>query len=495
MAAAVSVNFRVGGVADVHQAFRSVEQSTLRAERAMKKMYDDDVRAAKKAADTKEKDYAKLLKWEERERQKAAKDTEKLLMSEAKAADKATAEKIKADEAWAKQRQRIQENSARIAYRIAEKEVRDAEALERQKNQAKERFARGMGRTIGGSLTSLAGTAVNVGGRSSHLAAVLAFADAVQKQFALEREAALFSNQTSSTAAGRTSTKDIMSRARAGRRPRDEHRRCRGREGDERLLREGVRRRRRDAERGVVRATREGHGVRHHAGRHGRGRAPGPEPEPRRQGHEGHALNVVGQTRHGAVDVADLVEHVPVITASSALYGGDQAQNQAKLIESRRSRCARRARAPTQPPRSTGSRPISHERRQDRRARREGEELGRNAPRSGRDHRRHDGEVEGDIGVLKKMGVGRESMRIFEAEAQTYRAKGRQGVLEDVQSFTNGGYDMKGLNADFANVMANSGERFQAATNRISEILQVKLAPTSSTSPTSSPISRPRSTR
>ena len=136
------------------------------------------------------------------------------------------------------------------------------------------RFARGMGRTIGGNLTNLAAPPSTWEDQSSHLAAVLAMRTRCRKQFALERGLRSSRTRQAPRLAGRTSTKDIMSRARAvsltRRTPTPP-----GREGDERLLREASDVGGAMQNAGCSRDSR-GHGLRHHAGRHRRWRAPGP---------------------------------------------------------------------------------------------------------------------------------------------------------------------------------------------------------------------------
>ena len=365
MAAAVSVNFRVGGVADVHQAFRSVEQSTLRAERAMKKMYDDDVRAAKKAADTKEKDYAKLLKWEERERQKAAEGHRE--------APHVGGEGRRQGHGREDQEPtRRGRSSASASKRTARDRV-----PHRREGSPRRRGSRTTEESGEGALCSrdgshhrrqpheLCGTAVNVGGQSSHLAAVLALL-------------------TRCRSSSRLSARLRSSRTRRA------------------LQRQGAPRRRTScrAQRAVglatntdaaevakamnyfMKASDVGGAMQNvelfarlakataHAGRDGRGRAPGPEPELGRQGHVALRFERRRLTRVTALSTAaDSVEHVLNITAVRRSTAATR-RTKRSSSGSRRSRCARRASTLTRPPRSNWfSLPISVQRTPTRSAR------------------------------------------------------------------------------------------------------------------------------
>lgn len=472
----IRVNFQVGGVASVDQALRSVEQSTARVEKISKRAYDDDVRAAKKASAEKEREFAKLGKWVEQQRMKELRDANKLATDELKVTEKSAAAKLKAEEKWAAQRQQIQITSAKIAYRIAEDEVRDVERAEEKKNQVRQRFARGMGRTIGGSLTSLAGTAARVGGSLLALGGGFGIADAVQKQFSLEHEAALFSNQ-SSTTGQRVATKDIMAKARAvamenGVDATDVARGMTGyfaKASDAPGAMANA-----DLFAKLSKAT--GADMVQLATVAGQLKVQNPSLDDKQM--RNMMLGIVGQTRHGAVDMVDLAAHVPVITGSAVMYGGDQALNQRKLIGL--SQVAMRTAGDS----AEAATAVQHF----------GLDVAGNADKmkkAGITVKDKNGglkdpseiiadimeKTHGDIGKIKDLGIGDRSIRLFTASLGTYKSGGRDAVAKDIAQFTNGGYDEKGLAADVANVQAGSGERFHKAVDRVSEIIQERLAP------------------
>jgi len=473
----IKVNFQVGGVASVDQALRSVEQATARVERVSKRAYDDDVRAAKKASAEKEREYTKLAKWVEAQRMKELREANKLATDELKATEKSAAAKLKAEEKWAAQRQQIQMTSAKLAYRIAEDEVRDVERAEEKKNQARQRFARGMGRTIGGSITSLAGTAARVGGSLLALGGGFSVADAVQKQFSLEHEAALFSNQSSSSPTGRISTQQIMGAAR---------RTALENNVDATEVAKAMAAyyaKASDAPGAMAQADlfaklskATGSSMEEIATTAGALKVQNPHLSDKDM--RAMLLNVVGQTRHGAVDVADLVSHVPVITATAGAYGGDQMENQKKLIGL--SQVAIRA-AGDSAEAATAVKHLGLDVSTHKSAM-----AAMGIQTTDKDGKLLDpatlianimDKTKGDIGKIHHAGIGNRSIALFLAEQDAYKRGGRAGVLKDVQNFTEGGYTEKGLNEDVANMAAGSGERFHKAVDRVSEIIQERLAP------------------
>lgn len=477
MPAPIKVNFQVGGVANVEQALRTVEQSTARVERAAKRAYDEDVRAAQKANAAKEREFAKLGKWVEQQRMKDLKDANRAALDDLKATEKTNAAKIKAEEKWANQRLQIQMTSAKMAYRLAEEEVREVERTEERKNQARARFARGMGRTIGGSLTSLAGTAARVGGSILALGGGFGIADAVNKQFSLEHEAALFSNQTSSSTTGRVSTKEIADRARAIARAQGVD------STDVAKAMQAYYAKASDAPGAMAHAElfaqlskATGSSMEDIATTAGALRVQNPHLDDKNM--RAMLLNIVGQTRHGAVDMPDLVAHVPVITATAGAYQGDQMENQKRLIGL--SQVAMRAVGDSAEA-ATATKHLALDVATHKDAMKK---MG--IETTGKDGRLLDpatlianimDKTKGDIGKIHAAGIGDRSIALFLASQEAYRTGGKEGVRKDIAQFTEGGYDEKGLAADVANMNAGSGERFHRAVARVSEILQERLTP------------------
>jgi len=472
----IKINFQVGGVASVDQAMRSVEQATARIERISKRSYDEDVRSVQKANAAKEREFTKLSKWVEAQRMKDLRESNKLALDELKATEKSAAAKLKAEERWAHQRQQIQMNSAKIAYRIAENEVRDVERAEEKKNQARERFARGMGRTIGGSLTSLAGTAARVGGSILALGGGFGIADAVQKQFSLEHEAALFSNQSTATGK-RLSTKDIMARSRS-------IAMAQGVDATEVAKAMNAYYAKASDAPGAMQQAElfaqlskaTGSSMEDIATTAGALRVQNPSLGDKEM--RAMMLGIVGQTRHGAVDMKDLVAHVPVITSTAGAYEGDQTANQKRLIGL--SQIAMRSVGDSAEA-ATATKHLALDVGTHKQAMQAMGIKTTNAEGKLLDPAELIGNImektKGDIGKLHQAGIGARSIGLFLAEQNAYKAGGRAGVVADVKKFTEGGYTEEGLQSDVENMRANSGEKFHRAVDRVSEILQERMTP------------------
>jgi hypothetical protein len=472
----IKINFQVGGVASVDQAMRSVEQATARVERISKRAYDDDVRSVQKANAAKEREFSKLSKWVEAQRMKDLRESNKLALEELKATEKSAAAKLKAEERWAHQRQQIQMNSAKIAYRIAENEVRDVERAEEKKSQARERFARGMGRTIGGSLTSLAGTAARVGGSILALGGGFGIADAVQKQFSLEHEAALFSNQSTATGK-RLSTKDIMARSRS-------IAMSQGVDATEVAKAMNAYYAKASDAPGAMQQAElfaqlskaTGASMEDIATTAGSLRVQNPSLGDKEM--RAMMLGIVGQTRHGAVDIKDLVAHVPDITATAGAYEGDQTANQKRLIGL--SQIAMRSVGDSAEA-ATATKHLALDVSSHKQAMSAMGIKTTNAEGKLLDPAELIGNImektKGDLSKLHAAGIGDRSIGLFLAEQNAYKAGGRAGVVADVKKFTEGGYTEEGLQSDVENMRANSGEKFHRAVDRVSEILQERMTP------------------
>ena len=209
MAAAIQVDFRIGGLAEVDKAFRSVEQSVARLEQSSgrrarvmvtdaQKTADAEVKAEARAAVDRIKERTKAERETDSLRAKSTKSALKALDDELKAYEKAEKAKITQTQQWARQREIIQTNSAKLAWKLAEEEVKAAEMSARKSSDARERWARGIGSTAGNSLRSIGSTATMLGGSLMALGGGFSIADIVQKKFAAERSAALLVNAVTS---------------------------------------------------------------------------------------------------------------------------------------------------------------------------------------------------------------------------------------------------------------------------------------------------------
>jgi ElaB/YqjD/DUF883 family membrane-anchored ribosome-binding protein len=480
---AIRIELQVGGVSEIDRAFRTVEQSAMRFEQRTKRGYTEEATGARKAADAKTREEQRWEAQRMRIQLNSAKMAGRMAAQEVKDAERAEAQKVSVEERAARQRQRIQEQTHRAAVRLMEEEVKAAEKASRQIAASREKFAKAVGghasRTVGG----LASGAVNLAGGALALGGGFGMADVVQKMFGLDKASAVVSNMSSSMPGGRIATKDIASRAKAVAIANNvdptqvvesmgayfaKASDMKGAMGNAGLFAQ------------LSKAT--GADMSTIATTAGSLRVQNPnlgEAEMKNM-----LLGIVGQTRRGAVDIADLAQHVPTITSTSSLYGGDQALNQRKLIGL--SQVAMR---------TSGSSAEAAEAVQ-----RFGSDIASNSGKiqgaTGFNVKNKDGSLKdmgeivaalmqsskGDIGALKHMGIGRESMKIFEAEEQTFKAAGggkagAAAVGKDISQFTEGGYDEKSLAADVANVMQSPAEKFGQATEKLTDKLEERLAP------------------
>lgn len=209
MPAPIQIDFRIGGIADVEKAFRTVEQSVVRLEqssaRRVRTMSSDaektaaaEIKAEQRAAAERIKERAKADKEAEALRARAAKASIKQFEDELKAYERTEKAKLKETQAWARQREIIQTNAAKLAYKLAEEEVRAAEMAARKSAEVRERWARGVGNTTLGSFSKIASAATMLGGAAMALGGGYGISDIVQKQFAAQKTAALLVNAVTS---------------------------------------------------------------------------------------------------------------------------------------------------------------------------------------------------------------------------------------------------------------------------------------------------------
>jgi hypothetical protein len=473
---AIRIELQVGGVSEIDRAFRTVEQASARFEQRVKRGYDNETQAARKAGREKEREQQRAEREQARGLETSYRQNAKVAADEVRTAKKAADAKLKEEEQWARQRLRIQQRSAEMAYRIVEQEVAKEKSLRERFNRAVGGGAmRGAGGLIHGA-TSLAGNALALGGG-------FGIADVVQKMFGLDKAAAVVSNMSSTMPGGRIATKDIASRAKAiGLTNNVDPTAVAESMGAYFAKASDMKGAMANASLFAQLSKATGADMSTIATTAGSLRVQNPNLD--EKGMKNMLLGLVGQTRLGAVDIADLAQHVPTITSTSSLYGGDQALNQRKLIGL--SQVAMR---------TSGSSAEAAEAVQ-----RFGSDIASNSGKiqgaTGFNVKNKDGSLKdmgeiiaalmqsskGDIGALKHMGIGRESMKIFEAEEQTFKAAGggkagSAAVSKDIRQFTEGGYDEASLASDVANTMNNPGEKFGAAVEKVSQILEEHLTP------------------
>jgi len=484
MANAIEVRFAVAGVQEIDRAFRTVQQAAERLERGSARAYDNDARAAQRASREKERENARADR--ERERAAAAHEREQIKLTEKSVAAvaKAAADKIKIEERWAKESLKFAHAASLEKQRIIERELAN-------ETRMRERHARAIGSMIQTSIGSamsrststLASGATGLAGMALSLGGGISISGILEQRKALERQAALFSNQTSTDAAGRVPVAKIMANAKAiglanNVNPNDVVGGMNAyfaKTGD-------VSGSLANAKLFAQLASATGSDVTQLGGVAGALRVQNPNLDDRAM--RAMMLNIVGQTRTGAVDIVDLVKHVPVITSTASLYGGDQADNQRKLIGL--SQVAMRTSGSSAEASSAVSR------------------LGSNVSANADKIRAHlgvnvknkDGTLRdasdivaemmaasgGDIGKLKKAGIGLEAMRVFTAEEQTFRAAGggkggADAVRKDIKRFEEGGYTEASLQADVSTAMNTTGAKFEEVVGRLKDSIEQKMVP------------------
>jgi hypothetical protein len=483
MANELVVRLRIGGVDEVERGLRTVMQAAERSEQQTKKRYDNESRAAVKAEREKLRERQRSEREESRMREAGYRQSAKVAADEVKAVEKAEKEKQRAIDKGEADKERRYRATARLVERLIHEEVQAVEKAEREKQRVREKYARAMGSGIGRSVGGVVHGAVRIAGTATMLGGGFSVADAMQKQFSLERSAGIFSNQTSSMPGGRVATKDIMSRARAVaiKNNVDPNEVAQGmsayfaKASDVKGAMANA-----DLFAQLSKAT--GTDQSTIATTAGALRVQNPNLD--EKGMRNMLLGLVGQTRLGAVDLQDLAQHVPTITSTSALYAGDQALNQRKLIGLSQ----------------VGARTAGSSAEAAEAVQRFGSDVASNADKIkkqlGIDVKDKSGALKdpaeiiaalmqstgGDIGKLKHAGIGRESMKLFEAEEQTFKgagggAGGATAVRKDISQFTEGGYDDKSLASDVENIMKSPAERFGVVTEKLTEKLEERLTP------------------
>ena len=471
MPSPIVVNFKVGGTEEISRAFRTVQQAADRLENRTKQQYRTEEQLARKSA--KDKEAAAI---------KVEKDRDKEATAAIKAAEKVTNEKLREEMRWARQRETIQTNAAKLAFRLADEEVKAFEQAERKKSDIRARFAKATGSRIMGDLGGMARGAVGMVGGALALGGGFGIADAVQQRFALERTAAIFSNQSSSTG-GRISTQDIMSKSRAvgisnnvdpnqvAQAMTTYFARSSNAEGAMKNA-------------GLFAQLSKATGTDINEIADVAGSLQVQNKDLDEKGMRNLLMGLVGQTRKGSVDIRELAQYVPVLTGTSGLYGGDQAMNQQKLIG-----LAQIAKPVAGGPAEAATAVKAF-----------GLSLTENASKirggTGYNVKDSSGNLKdpaeiiatlmqktgGDAGKLKALGINREALTPFLAEQQVFKKAGggeagKNAVMADIRQYTEGGYNEQSLAADVGNVSQGSGEKFAAATAKVQEVLQDKLTP------------------
>lgn len=473
MADPVTIAFETKGVTESIRALETIERKLINIETAGTKAAEKGSRTRVLASQTeaKERDaaYAKLVR-----------ETEKWQAQELRATEKTAKEKVRAEQAAARQLAQIREQSALMAGRYAEQAASAEIAARKRVSQALgNAVGTGAGRVLGG-LGSLAMGAVTIGGG-------FALADAARSQFSFGK--ATVGLQNSAALAGSALSKDDILSKVAGAQAASGI----GRESLVKGWQEYVK----------LASDPKGGGA-NLAEFAKLAKATGTDfsemmslagnlkVQNRNLDDAGMMKllrNIIGQGGAGAMEIEDLAKEGATITATAGMYGGDQAENQGKLLGL--SQIARRvAKDPAE-----AAMAVKHF----------GEDLAHNADKL-RDNTgvivkdktgalKDPSEIlasmfektgklgkAGMVGALTSAGIGERSIKIIEALQSTYNAAGGgkagvEAVRQDVLGLENKGLTGDKVDEMLKRVMEDPAERLDLAFQRIQTTLATSLAP------------------
>lgn len=205
----VLIQFAVAGVVEVGRAFDTIEQRIVRMEQAGTRASEAGagarVRAARGEAETREREYKKVQQYAERyekeqtrEAERQAKQRERITAQGARDAERQAKrvadQEIKEADRAAREIERLEQYKMRVRIRSSEMAGRAAVAEAREEAVARERMVRGFGgaaargvRGMLGTIGSLAGTGLMIGGGFE-------MANVARKELNAERQAALIVN-------------------------------------------------------------------------------------------------------------------------------------------------------------------------------------------------------------------------------------------------------------------------------------------------------------
>lgn len=194
----VSINMRVGGIAEVRKAFKSVRDIVKEQEQGMardaQRLTELRVKLASKekvelgkAAASVDKEWAKFALHRQKRDDRAADERAK--------GEKRANDEIKRDaQRTADHLHRIRLNSSRQAGRIAAQEVRDAEVAAKKRHRAMEGVLRtGVG-AVGRGIGNVAGMGIRLAGAGMALGGGFTVADAVNRYMGAENASQNLSN-------------------------------------------------------------------------------------------------------------------------------------------------------------------------------------------------------------------------------------------------------------------------------------------------------------
>lgn len=174
MTTPVIIDFQAGGIRDVAQAFRTIEQSVVQLERRLSRSTTETEKLQKKSADASVRADREAAKAKERAAKDLAKGQERLI-KEVASESAASYRRREADE---KRHTQIQLNSARMATQGLKRELAEREQAERRAMRAREQFAKNVTGSAGRAFSRTMGV---VGGAGALLGG-FGIADSLQKE-------------------------------------------------------------------------------------------------------------------------------------------------------------------------------------------------------------------------------------------------------------------------------------------------------------------------
>ncbi len=503
-------NFQVGGVRDVQQAFRTVEESLLRLEKL-----------AAKRGDTEEKSLLKIGA-AERKRAQESKDAENRRTTLAALGVK----KREQDEvALFRELESLEKKHTALVESETKKRVAAEEAASKRRLQ----YGRTMGQAGMSSVSRIGSAAVSYGAMALAAGGGFAIADAGRSLMSKQQAATGLANsmynpsdkqQMAELKGGRFKRDDMLSKAREAHAATGV--------GEEELLGgwqdyiakssdykalttdDGMKTMGNLAKM----AKAEGANFGEVMGAAGSLRVQNKNLGSKEMTDMMYAI--IGQGKMGSVEMKDVAKHASVMTAGSSLYAGDQATAQKSLLGM--SQIAARAAASPAEAATAVARFSSDVAKKAK----VNEKDGSMKVTDGSGHLLANSELLKQYflkseGSLTKMGEGKgnlglglESIKLAQGAASDYNSAvedakagnvskatrdalklgdkktfnkeelnkiGAESVRQEAAKFENAGYSQKTIDEDHALVMADAGERIKQATEKIRSALEVKLAP------------------
>ena len=512
----VGIDFQANGLSQVMRAIEGIEARLVRFEKtsttAAEREAKARVRAAEKERKSREREYSGMFdqiarreKQATREQEKAAKERERAARASSKSLErqfveleqahaKAERDKTRVTERETRRREQIVRQSALMAGRLAKQQAAEEMREAKRVADTKSSFNRavrgnaagglsGMGSRLVAGGTMLAGAALTLGGG-------FAIADVVQSNMAAERAAVNLSNSAYIPGSNQRPDKNaILSRAASVQA---------GTNIDKATLIGGMQ--------DYVAKSSDYKGGMENLGFFAQlAKASGSDfkevmsaagalrSQNENMGTDEMKMtmrNIIAQGKLGAVEMKDLAGVAGKITASSAMYGGDQSKNQAALLGL--SQIAMKTSGSAEEAATSVTKLGSDALTPGKQAAGVRAALGINLTDKKTGLLKSQGDIieevfsktGGKIGKIDPAGFGGRSIRIFEALAPMYqeaekakKGSGAARVRAEVNKFTGASYSSEDVNKDFSAVMSTSGEKIDAAMNKLKEAVADKLIP------------------